>query len=96
MTCKKLWLLSHYDSELMKSHFKVFSLGEEKEEAEKDIEAFSKKNLPELVESSAEKASDLPGEEQQKILMHQPQGPFILMSTISWLVATNLSFQPYM
>ncbi|KAG9027176.1 hypothetical protein FRB95_008012 [Tulasnella sp. JGI-2019a] len=76
------WLQSHYDREPMKSHLEIFSLGDEKkEDVENDIEAFLKAELPELVESLVEDASDWPGEEKRKALAHKSQGLFIFAST---------------
>ncbi|KAG8990923.1 hypothetical protein FRB94_013018 [Tulasnella sp. JGI-2019a] len=76
------WLQKHYESEPINSHLEVYSLGDEKKElVDRDIEAFLKEELPELVRSWVDNAADWPGEEKRKALVRKSQGLFIFAST---------------
>ncbi|KAG8986297.1 hypothetical protein FRB94_002896, partial [Tulasnella sp. JGI-2019a] len=90
------WLQKHYDSEPMKPQLAVHSLGDEKrEEVEKDIEAFLKEELPELVRSLVGDASDWPGEARRKALVSKSQGLFIFASTAVRIITdSNLGRDP--
>ncbi|KAG8999909.1 POC1 centriolar protein A [Tulasnella sp. JGI-2019a] len=72
----------------MKSHLEVYSLADEKKTSvDRDIEAFLKEELPDLVSSLVEDASDWPGDEKRKALVLKSQGLFIFASTAVRIIA---------
>ncbi|KAG9021605.1 hypothetical protein FRB95_001869, partial [Tulasnella sp. JGI-2019a] len=82
------WLQKHYEGEPMKSHLEVYSLADEKKTSvDRDIEAFLKEELPDLVSSLVEDASDWPGDEKRKALVLKSQGLFIFASTAVRIIA---------
>ncbi|KAG9036742.1 hypothetical protein FRB95_008073 [Tulasnella sp. JGI-2019a] len=90
------WLQKYYDREPMNSQLEIYSLGdEEKESVERDIEAFLKQELPPLVRSLVDYASDWPGEEKRKALVRKSQGLFIFVSTAVRIITdTNVGRDP--
>ncbi|KAG8872996.1 hypothetical protein FRB97_007128, partial [Tulasnella sp. 331] len=80
-------LQQFYTSEPMRSHVEIHSLGEEKRElVDKDINAYFRERLPELVGKWVANASEWPGEERLRVLVLLAQGLFIWATTVGGIL----------